>query len=410
MRVLIVSLYWPPAGGAGVQRPLKLAEHLSALGHDVHVLAPDDPKWLHRDPSLVIPSGVTVHRSRNVGPRARRPGQELARAQGLDRLLLQLELGFRAVLVPDASVLWNLTAAPAAIRLVRRHRVDAVITTSPPGSVHLTGAAAKRATGVPWVADVRDSLVQHVHRRREIRGEHVLARLVARHADAIVCVSKAIAGEMRSLAPVGPVRVVGNGCDFGDFDGLPYRPAARLRVTHAGSFFGRRDPRPFLEALARTSDDVVARFVGDFRDRDLEHARRLGLEQRLQLVPYLPRADVLALQRDSEVLLLLIPEAEGRGRGVLSGKVFEYLAAERPILACVPPDGEAAGLLRETGAGVIVPPDDAEAIAAALDGLVARWRAGELNGTPLTSEWRAALSRRARAEDYAALLEKVTTG
>ena len=161
-----------------------------------------------------------------------------------------------------------------------------------------------------------------------------------------MCVSNAIAGEMRELAPSGQVRVIGNGCDFDDFQGLRYRPAPRFRITHAGSFFGRRDPRPFLEALARTSDDVVARFVGDFRDRDLEHARRLGVDRKLELVPYLPRGDALALQRDSDALLLLIPDAGGRGQGVLSGKVFEYLAAERPILGCVPPDGEAAALLR----------------------------------------------------------------
>ena len=109
-------------------------------------------------------------------------------------------------------------------------------------------------------------------------------------------------------------------------------------------------------------------------------------------------------------MLLLIPEADGRGRGVLSGKVFEYLAAERPILACVPPDGEAAALLRDTNAGVVVPADDRDAIAAALCELAGRWRAGELNGTPLSPEWRASLSRRTRAEEYAALLEEVVAG
>jgi glycosyltransferase involved in cell wall biosynthesis len=264
-----------------------------------------------------------------------------------------------------------------------------------------------RVTGVPWVADVRDSLVRHVHRRREIRGEHALGRLVARRADAIVCVSEAIAAEMRELAPRGPVRVIGNGCDFDDFEGLPYRPAGRLRITHAGSFFGQRDPRPFLDALARSGEEVVARFVGDFRERDREHARRLRLGERIELVPYLPRAEALALERDSDLLLLLIPEAEGRGRGVLSGKVFEYLAAGRPILACVPPDGEAAALIRDTGAGVVVPPDDSEAIAAALDEALERWRAGSLDGTSLPAEWRASLSRRARAEEYAALLAEV---
>src|SRR5687767_7693909 len=99
-------MYFPPAGGAGVQRPLKLAGHLARLGHEVHVLAPDDAKWLHRDESLAVPDGLVVHRARNLGPRARRPAEELRSAQGLQRLRLRAELGARALLVPDASVVW----------------------------------------------------------------------------------------------------------------------------------------------------------------------------------------------------------------------------------------------------------------------------------------------------------------
>jgi glycosyltransferase involved in cell wall biosynthesis len=407
MRLLVVSMYWPPAGGAGVQRPLKLSGHLAELGFDVHVLAPDDPKWLHRDASLVSPPGVTVHRARNLGPRSRRPAEELRAARGVGRLAVRAELAARAALVPDAAVLWNLTAIPAAIRLVRQLSIDVVLTTSPPGSVHLAGAAVRRATSTRWVADLRDSLVQHVHRRHEVRGERALGRLVARQADAIVCVSNAIAEETAELRPRGPVRVIGNGCDFEDFDGLEYRRGGRFRITHAGSFFGRRDPRPFLDALARTDADVVARFAGDFRSSDREYADRLGLGDRLELIPYASRTQALALQRDSEALLLLIPEAEGRGRGVLSGKVFEYLAAERPILAAVPPDGEAARLLRDLGAGIVAAPDDVDALVAALGDLETRWRAGELNGTPLSPEARARLSRRARAEELAALLNEV---
>ena len=408
MRILLVSMYWPPAGGAGVQRPLKFAEHLAALGHEVHVLAPDDPKWLHRDASLTTPPAVVVHRARNVGPRARRPAEELRAAHGLDRAVLRGELALRGVLVPDASVLWTVTAIPAANRLVRRLGIDVVLTTSPPGSVHLVGAAVKRRTGVSWVADLRDSLVAHAHRRREVRGERRLARLVAERADAVVCVSSAIARETRTLGARGPVVEIGNGCDFEDFDGLPYRRGDRFRVTHAGSFFGRRDPKPFLRALERSDPAVVARFVGDFRSADREFAETLDLGDRLDLVAYRSRREVLALQRDSEALLLLIPEADGRGRGILSGKVFEYLAAERPIIAAVPPDGEAAALLREVGAGTVVAPDDVDGLARALAELVGRWRAGELDGTPLSPEDRQRLSRRARAEELAELLEAVT--
>src|SRR5262249_56590326 len=112
-------------------------------------------------------------------------------------------------------------------------------------------------------------------------------------------------------------------------------------------------------------DDVVARFLGDFRSTDREWAEQQGLGPRLELIPYAPRRTSLELQRDSEALLLLIPDAGGRGKGVLSGKVFEYLAAERPILAAVPPDGAAAGLVRDAGAGVVVAPDDVDGMEAA---------------------------------------------
>ena len=111
---------------------------------------------------------------------------------------------------------------------------------------------------------------------------------------------------------------ISNGSDFDDFAGLEYHPAAtRFRITHAGSFFGKRDPRPFLTALARV-DGVVARFVGDFRSTDREWAA--GIIDRIELIPYAPHRRALELQRDSEALLLLIPEADGRGRGVLSGQ------------------------------------------------------------------------------------------
>ena len=197
-----------------------------------------------------------------------------------------------------------------------------------------------------------------------------------------------------------------NGCDFDDFAGLDYTPGPRFRLTHAGSFFGKRDPRPFLQALAASGlEDVTVRFLGDFRPSDREFMEELGLADRVELIDHVPRRESLRLQRDSEALLLLIPEAGGRGRGVLSGKVFEYLAAERPVLAIVPPDGAAAQLDRETGAGVVAAPDDVEGIRAALAELHAQWRNGGLPARPLDAEWREKLSRAARVEELADLLE-----
>jgi len=295
---------------------------------------------------------------------------------------------------------------------VRSEGIDVVLTTSPPNSVHLIGAAVKRTTGVRWVADLRDSIATHPHRRVEhaaVRAKEKVsasvARLVARQADVIVAASDAIAEEALTLHPSGVVTTILNGADFDDFAGLDYRRGDRFRITHTGSFFGKRDPRPFLSALADSGlKDVVARFVGDFRVADREWAESLPLGPRLELHPYVPRRESLALQRDSDALLLLIPEAGGRGQGVLSGKVFEYLAAERPILAAVPPEGAAAELIRETGAGIVAAPDDVPALTRALTELHARWATGKLDGTVLSAEDRERLGRGARIEELAEVL------
>ncbi len=414
MKVLLVTLYFPPAGGGGVQRSLKLAQYLPPLGVETHVLAPEDPKWIHRDPDLRVPTQAWVHRVHYVGPKARRPAEELHGTSGLERALAHARVATRRALVPDASVTWNLTAIPAAIRIARREGIDAVITTSPPGSIHFVGAAVKRATGASWLADVRDALVANPHRRADTTATRAkqaanvqLGRLVARYADGISTVSEAIAEEIRGLSPRGIVRTIANGCDFDDFAGLEYRPGPRFRITHTGSFFGKRSPRAFLQALHDSGLDAVARFVGDFRASDREWAAELGLGERLELIEYSPRSESLRLQRDSDVLLLLVPEADGRGKGVLSGKVFEYLAAGRPILAAVPPDGAAASLIRETGAGVVVAPDDVAGIQSALESMHERFRDGGLPPVELGEDVRRRLSREARVEEMAGLLREL---
>ncbi len=414
MKVLLVTMYFPPAGGGGVQRPLKFATHLPEVGIETHVLAPDDPKWIHRDEELLAPTLAWVHRARYLGPKGRKPAEELHGTTGLERASKQLQLAGRRLLVPDENVSWNLTAIPAAIRIARREGIDVVVTTSPPSSVHLVGAAVKRTIGTPWVADLRDSVVAHPHRQAERmlvrakeQGEHAIAKLISRSADGIVCVSDAIADEMRARNPSGEVMTIANGSDFDDFAGLEHRASERFRITHTGSFFGKRDPRPFLTALRDSGLDVQARFLGDFRSSDREWAERLGLGDKLELISYAPRRRSLELQRDSEALLLLIPEAGGRGKGVLSGKVFEYLAAERPILALVPPDGAAAALIRDTGAGVVVAPEDVAGIETALKELHTRWRENSLDAPALSPEWRHRVSRRSRVEEFAQLLERL---
>jgi glycosyltransferase involved in cell wall biosynthesis len=416
VKVLLVTRHFPPGGGGGVQRPLKFATHLPALGIETHVLAPDVPGSLPDGAELELPTQAWIHRVRYVGPRAGRPAERLLAKQGLARVGTQAALLGRRLLVPDENVPWSTFALPIAIRLVRREKIDVVLTTSPPPSLHLLGAAVKRTTGAAWVADLRDPLTSHPHRRgyesqlARLKEASVggVGRLVASQADAIVAASEAIAEEARALEPKGKVVTIANGCDFDDFAGLEHRTSNRLRITHTGHFHGKRDPKPFLQALAESGlDDVVVRFAGDFRAADREYAESLGLGERVELLGDVSRRRSLELQRDSEALLLLIPESGGRGRGVLTGKIYEYLAAERPILAVVPPDGAAARLVGDTGSGTVVPPDDVEAMREALLDLRRRWREGSLDDTPLSEDWRRRLARGARVEELADLLRSV---
>jgi glycosyltransferase involved in cell wall biosynthesis len=416
LKVLLVTLHFPPGGGGGVHRPLKFATHLPALGIETHVLAPDLPGAVPADAELELPTQAWIHRVRYVGPRSGRPAERLAEKEGLARVGTQAALLGRRLLVPDENIPWSAIATPFAIRLARREGIDVVLTTSPPPSLHLLGAAVKKASGAAWVADLRDPLVSHPHRRgyesrlAQLKETAVggVARLVASQADAIVAASDAIAEEARALQPKGAVVTIANGCDFDDFAGLEHRASDRLRITHTGNFQGKRDPRPFLQALADSGlEDVVVRFAGDFRAADREFAESLGLGDRVELPGYVSRRRSLELQRDSEALLLLIPESGGRGKGVLTGKIFEYLAAERPILAAVPPDGAAAQLIRDTGAGAVVAPEDVDAIRAALLDLHRRWQDGKLDASPLSAEWRGRLSRANRVEELADVLRSV---
>ena len=425
MRALIVSYYFPPAGGGGVQRVLKLCKHLPALGWDVDVLAPDDPKWVAHDPGLAadIPAGTVVHRARYRGPSDESSAADvLAGAEGLRGVATRAGLYGRQLLVPDPRVVWVPDAARAAVRLVRERSASVVLTTSPPSSAHMIGNLVARRTGVPWIADLRDSWLANPHRRydrRSVRAKRAVLETMARRTfakvSALTAVTATIADEARALAPAGtPSAVISNGCDFDEFAGLEHTPSDRLRILHAGFFFGVRSPRPFLEALARLLADrpelrevVEARFVGGFRTADRQWAESLGLGAALRIDGFLPHAQALAAMKGADALLLLIPRAGGLGLSVLSGKLFEYLAAERPVLALVPPEGIAADLLRSTGFARIADPDDVGAIRAQLEDLVEAWRAGDLGDRPLPADLRERLDRRTRASEMADVFRSV---
>jgi glycosyltransferase involved in cell wall biosynthesis len=223
----------------------------------------------------------------------------------------------------------------------------------------------------------------------------------------VVAATATIAAEARAIDARGTVVTIPNGCDFDDFDGVVHHSSERFRITHTGTFFGRRTARDVLEALVGTDPAIVVRFVGDFRQAEREWAESQGLDGRIELTGYVSRRRALELQRDSEALLLLLPDGGERTKDVPSANLFEYLAAERPILAVVPPDGTAAELIRATGMGTVVAPGDEAALRAVLEELVQKWRAGPQAGPTLSLEWKERLSRKTRARELLMLLDDV---
>jgi glycosyltransferase involved in cell wall biosynthesis len=424
VKVLLVAFYFPPAGGGGVQRTLKFCQYLPEFGVEVHVLAPDDPKWFARDEPLLdaIPPGTSVHRARFLGPRSSFREDALRGASGLRRIGIEARYAYQRMLIPDKAAPWAATAVPTGIRLVRSEDIDVVMSTSPPTSMHLIAEAIGTATRRPFVADFRDSWLDNPHRRYEkvaVRAKRrVLTQLagsVGKRSGSLVAATGAIAQELGRMHPSAAHKttVIENGADFDDFAELPNTPGERFTLVHAGSFFGHRSPRPFLEALRALAerrpalrDGLRVRFIGDLRPEDREWASGLGVDEMWEETGFLPYRESIAAQRAADALLLLIPKAGGRGDTVLSGKVFEYIASRRPVLAVVPPDGIAANLLRGIGAGEVAPTDDVAAISRALEALIDRWADTGLPDIEYPEDVRDRLSRRSRARDLAGVLER----
>lgn len=395
MRVLIVAWYFPPAGGGGVQRVLAWCRHLPALGIEVDVLVPRDPRWVQHDPTLEVPASVHVIRSSAPVPRAVLPRTELARRRGIARMVRRVLLQPRRLLLPDLHVGWRLTAPRAAMRDARARGAswDVVLSTSPPETCHLVGAAIARRCGVPWVADFRDSWLDLPHlrtTRRSVRWKHranvTLATRVLRRARAAITVSEPLATDLRRRHPGLAVHVVENGVDLASVEAVA--PAAHrcigsrrgaFTVTCTGNFFGRQTPRTMLDAVealvARRPEAaryLRLRLVGELKALDVERIARAPLCDVVHHAPFLPHVDALAEQQAADLLFLYIASGPGSA-GVFTGKVFEYLAARRPVLALVPDGNVARKLISQSGAGTSVDPDDAVAVAVQLEAALDRW-------------------------------------
>jgi glycosyltransferase involved in cell wall biosynthesis len=401
--VLYVAYFFPPLGGGGVQRTVKFLKYLRPHGWRGEVVTVRAREYWVADDSLAadVPDDTTVWRTRALTGltllhwlrRRRRAAPPAAAAAGAASgprsatLFRRLRWLSSWCLIPDAYIGWLPFAWAAVRRRLRTGGIEVLITTSSPDTAHLIGLLARRRFAVPWVADFRDPWVRRITFRAPTplhRRLHAwLESRVLHRADRILVTNAATRDDFLARHPTVPAArfvVIPNGFDPADVALLAASPPAAatppapLRLLHAGLLAGERTLAPITAALSQlfaTHADWRGRLqLEQLGPRERINDRLVAAAQLSEVVSFKPPVThdaVLRAMRAADALVLL-EVGDARGALITPGKIFEYLASGRPILAVVP-EGPAAALVREMRAGEVVSPAETDAIAAVL----ARW-------------------------------------
>ncbi len=382
-KVLFIAYYFPPVGGGGVQRSAKFVKYLPELGWRPCVLTVKEPYDFYRDDSLLsdIPESVPVYRSNSIEPMKwirrilfRRWQRELKdRGAQQPKLRKTLKSGFlvkikQTILFPDNEILWLPFGILKGLAIIRQEKPIAIFSTASPFTAHLIALVLSRLSGLPWIADFRDFWVDRANfppgAWRQLVDRR-LEGLVLRQATHLTTVSSFIGKRFKELQPKLQYTVIPNGYDERDFAGDESQEARRdyFQITYTGIFNKEQNPAKFFTAVKNLIQER-----SDFRERvhlkligqmdnpgefdNLTLLKESGLEPYCEIIPYQPHEEVIREIRSATILFLLIGEYR-MNEAVLTGKIFEYLRAKRPILAVVPPQGAAAQIIRETGSGIV---------------------------------------------------------
>ena len=403
-KVLIVTYYWFPSGGAGVQRWLKFTKYLRDFGWEPIIYTPENPEFPSIDKSFEkdLPEGLTVIKTPiwepyNVYRKLTSKGKnepinaafisENKKQGWKEKLSIWIRGNF---LIPDPRRFWIKPSVKYLTGYLKENPVDAIITTGPPHSMHLIGLGVKKnLPDLPWIADFRDPwtnidfykelnltwLADRIHRRLE--------KKVVRQADSMVTVSDGWMKEFEQMRPKR-IQVISNGYDESDVKQVAVQLDEKFSISHIGTLNAARNPQTVWKVLSKICADqpefradLQIQLVGKVDFSVLESIREYNLQENLKKIDYLSHSEAIAKQQSSQLLLLLINQSPN-ANGILTGKFYEYLASKRPILAIGPTDGDAALVLNDTGAGTMVGfSDEVETEKAILD-YYARYKSNTL--------------------------------
>lgn len=384
-RVLIITYYWPPSGGSGVQRWLKFSKYLPEAGWEPVIFTPENPDFDLKDETLLkeIPQQLEVMKfpiwepyqlfSKIKGKSKSHPG----------RLMEQKERGFlekvaiwmRAnLIVPDPRVFWVKPSVKFLTDLVKSGQFQAVITTGPPHSMHLIGRELKRKTGITWIADFRDpwsqwEFLDTLPMSSFIRKKHHnLEQSVLKEANAVLTISQTFQKDLEKLA-LRKIRLLTNGYDPADIP-LGFSPkkkeAGKLHLVYSGIIDAIRNPIPLMEAMKldfeSNGKDVEWTFVGKVSEQVQNYVKADSwLSSRIHFAGYVSHQEVFEFYAKADALVLILTDTKN-AQGNIPGKLFEYLATGIPVLALGDPNGDSAQILKDSGGGEVIAHTDSKGI------------------------------------------------
>ncbi len=387
-KVLIITYYWPPTGGGGVYRWLKFVKYLPQFGWEPIVYTPLNPEAGITDETLLtdISKNVSVLKKKIIEPYAlyklitNKP--KTFTYDNFVHTHEKLKKSFKEkvsifirgnLFIPDARCLWIKPSVKYLTNYLKENPVDVIVTTGTPHSMHLIGLRLSRITKIPWMADFRDpwTNIEYYHLLRLTKyanNKHIkLEKKVLTSADIVVTVSPSWAKLMENLGAKN-VYTINNGYDDEDFSFLPVEIDDKFTITHVGVLNESRNPYKLWKAISEIcfqSEDfrnnLKLQFLGTTDFTVKEYLKELELLQYTDFFGYVKHSDALKITAASAVLLLLLnntPDIEGR----IPAKMYEYIAARRPILQIAPEKCDAAQILYETNSGYRADFDDTEEI------------------------------------------------
>ncbi|QCK14793.1 glycosyltransferase family 4 protein [Mangrovivirga cuniculi] len=425
--ILIISYYWPPSGGGGVQRWLKFTKYLPEFGVNPVVFTPENPTFAFKDESLLkdIDNELEVIKFPIWEPYKLLPGKsdsEKKAGQAFDnknRTLLQEMIVWARgnLIVPDPRVFWVKPSVKFLSQWLKDRNIDLIISTGPPHSMHLIGEKLSKKTGIPWIADFRDPWsewhqLKHLKVSAPVLKIHrMYEKKVFKNAKAVITVSPGMADDLGRLGATN-VKVISNGFDHEDIpERLNELSPEKFLISYVGTIDDLRDPKPFLEALKQWLEEHPERieetevrihgiisesFFGDMlTDQTLKDVVKIG--------KYLSHDEVFDLVGRSAALLLLLSKFSN-SKGFLTGKLFEYVASGRPIIGVIDENGDAAELIRDGECGWVADPDDINKIKGNIESAYNRYIENQNKGYKIRKE--SPYSRKNLTKKLASVIEE----